>query len=42
MIGSGLEGLFSVSQGLFATNLIFLVSTGGGALYSSVWTVSDY
>src|SRR6185436_281925 len=27
-IGPGLEGLFAVSQGLFATNRIFFVSTG--------------
>src|SRR5262245_23530382 len=29
MIGPGLDGLSSLSQGLFATNLIFFVSTGG-------------
>jgi len=33
MIGPGLEALFSVSQGLFDTNLIFFVSTSGRCLY---------
>src|SRR6185369_13276483 len=34
-IGPGLDGLFSVSQGLFDTNLIFFVSTSGVASTSS-------
>jgi hypothetical protein len=44
IIGPGLDGLSSFSQGLVDTNLIFLVSTSGVALYfirlDSEWIIS--
>ena len=36
MIGPGLEALSLFSQGLFDTNLIFLVSTSGVVLFVSI------